>query len=593
MLVRELVWALGKLGKKHLASAPIGTRNANIPPAEAAEAWVRGIKLAFNGLEAGDDQAIEHITFALPDPRIYPEVDRAFRNLQKELKDEGRLLIEYQEITPNRLRSLGEQALEYERVESSRRWAERRRLWEAAESGASAEVVGLDPVRMTVRFGPADTSSRQVFRFGAVTQSAALPMREIDIDPSLVASANDELAAEYEPAQQYSRGKFLGQLLLPRDFRPLLRTGGSLVMMLDATAARIHWEMVARPELWNMADRANNQEDPEQTDVDWSAFLGTSRGLTRQLISSFGPPPEPPPTSRRYLRVLVVADPAADAPLPGARSEGIATVELLRSFNGLWGQSGNVVEVEALIGPGEATRTNVLRRLMGRTYDAFHFAGHCFFDPNDPSGSGLLFSDGQVISAHEMRRIDRVPRFVFLNACESGVIPSKLRANVAGYRPGMAPSFAEAFFERGVSNFVCTAWPVGDEAATAFSQELYRNLLGLRKKEDEPDRLEPVKPLVMHRAMQAARLEVAARSDFSGGALTWGAYQHYGNPDFAFFDGSRMAQGKPAVVAWGMPAVSVPEVEVKVKEKATSKRSRSGASKRRSKARSSPPEGTV
>ena len=25
-----------------------------------------------------------------------------------------------------------------------------------------------------------------------------------------------------------------------------------------------------------------------------------------------------------------------------------------------------------------------------------------------------------------------------------------------------------------------------------------------------------------------------------GGVLTWGAYQHYGNPDYAFFDGSRM-----------------------------------------------------
>jgi hypothetical protein len=271
--------------------------------------------------------------------------------------------------------------------------------------------------------------------------------------------------------------------------------------------------------------------------------------------------------------VLVVADPAEDAPLPGARREGVAVVELLQAFNAAWGSSGNVVEVDALIGHVEATRTNVLRLLMGRTYDAFHYAGHCFFDPKDPAASGLLFSGGQVISAHEMRRIDRVPKFVFLNACESGIVPSGLIEGTAGYRPGMAPSFAEAFFERGVSNFVCTAWPVEDRAATAFSQQLYRRLLGLD--EPKPDRLSPVLPQVMHRAMQAARLSLARPGSLAGGALTWGAYQHYGSPDFAFFDGSRMARGAPAVVARSPVVAGAPG------PKATSRRRRSS---RRSKA---------
>ena len=68
-----------------------------------------------------------------------------------------------------------------------------------------------------------------------------------------------------------------------------------------------------------------------------------------------------------------------------------------------------------------------------------------------------------------------MPEFVFSNACESGITPDR-----AGNRSvDLAPSFAESFFERGVGNFVCTAWPVDDEAARSFASTLYEALLGL------------------------------------------------------------------------------------------------------------------
>ena len=114
-----------------------------------------------------------------------------------------------------------------------------------------------------------------------------------------------------------------------------------------------------------------------------------------------------------------------------------------------------------------------------------------------------------------------MPKFVFSNACESGITPdrSELRSEA------LAPSFAEAFFERGVANFVCTAWPVNDEAALQFATRLYSGLLGLNK----VDEFEP-----MHRAMQQARLEIAEKAD----GRSWAAYQHYGNPFLRFFDES-------------------------------------------------------
>jgi hypothetical protein len=173
---------------------------------------------------------------------------------------------------------------------------------------------------------------------------------------------------------------------------------------------------------------------------------------------------------------------------------------------------------------------------MTSQFDILHFAGHCRF-ATETARSGWLFSCGEILSANELNRIDRVPKFVFSNACESGVMPD---------RPGnrnvnLAPSFAESFFARGVSNFVCTAWPVDDIAAREFSLSVYGGLLGLRQIKDQPGRYEAVDPLPMHEAMRQARRSVAKSSY---GARTWGAYQHYGNPYLQRF-GSGNVRGVP------------------------------------------------
>jgi hypothetical protein len=165
---------------------------------------------------------------------------------------------------------------------------------------------------------------------------------------------------------------------------------------------------------------------------------------------------------------------------------------------------------------------------MGRSFDVLHFAGHCAYD-EDPRRSGWLFSGGKFITANELGRIDRVPKFVFSNACESGVTPdrSEMRSDQ------LAPSFAERFFERGITDFVCTAWPVEDLSARTFALTLYAGLLGLKRPQGGGDRYEEAPPQPMYAAMREARLSIADSPD---GARTWGAYQHYGSPYFRFFD---------------------------------------------------------
>ena len=111
--------------------------------------------------------------------------------------------------------------------------------------------------------------------------------------------------------------------------------------------------------------------------------------------------------------------------------------------------------------------------------------------------------------------------------------------------PAAAPSFAEAFFARGVSNLVCTAWPIGDRAARVFALVFYSRLLGLplelsvrlddinesvRTRLSDKDLSNTPQPIF--RALRDARWAIFSTA---GGAGTWGAYQHYGSPYMRFF----------------------------------------------------------
>jgi hypothetical protein len=135
------------------------------------------------------------------------------------------------------------------------------------------------------------------------------------------------------------------------------------------------------------------------------------------------------------------------------------------------------------------------------------------YDPEHPEQSGFLFSDDDRLTAEDLDRVDRTPKFVFANACESGVLPS--RPDLCS--PELPATFAEAFFKKGVANFICTAWPIGDIPLRDFAVELYTNLIGLGV---------PESPI--YESLRRARQKIAHTQ-------TWGAYQHYGNPYFRLF----------------------------------------------------------
>jgi pimeloyl-ACP methyl ester carboxylesterase len=503
---RELFWSLSRMGKRHLATVLIGAGDGNLPVEEAVRAWVRGVQQVTAGVDLA---LLRRITFVEVDEAKAEALQRALRAEAERLRQDPRLELDFEELPAAELR----RKLPRQPSRSPRQHTERNPI----------------PTRVTLGL------THKRYRFGAITEGAAIPEREVPIDPVLVMQANDELAAEWKPLKQLYHGQFLERLLVPAELRAEFyrHRESPVVMMLDAATARIHWEALAQSDA-EVPTRELAGDDEAALEL----FLGTSRGLTRQLRTTFAPPPEPPPPPRRVLRVLVVADPAEDNHLPGAEQEGLEVAELFERFNQVYAEGPNRVEVVRLFGPHDATRTNVLRHLLMRTepYDVLHYAGHCVYDESDKASSGWVFSRDERLTANELRRLDRVPPFVFSNACESGKTPDRTELRSVD----LAPTFAESFFERGVSNFVCTAWPVDDFASRQFALTLYGGLLGLQRQDGQYVR-GPVLP--MHSAMRAARRAVATTS---AGTRTWAAYQHYGSPFFRLFDPSAFREPAPA-----------------------------------------------
>jgi pimeloyl-ACP methyl ester carboxylesterase len=494
VLAQELCWSLGRLQKRHLATVLIGAGEGNLSVDDAVSGWLRGIRRALVSSADDEGRQLQCVTFVERDPRVLRVLDYALQSATE--KGNPDLVITY--------RGPSKQVLVQARREA--RVQARQKADAEFDRAGSPKYDERVPVRITVGL------EGKTYQFAALTQSASIPQRDIPLDPRLVNEANDELAAAGLDDQNQS-GRFLEKLLIPEDIRALIYTPAPIVLMVDSTTARVHWEMIARTEALGPG-AAPDVFNPDN-------FLGTSFGLTRQLRTTFAPTPEPPPPPKRIIKVLVVADPADDAPLAGAQAEGEEVATTFESFNSVFSAiTPYEIQVTRLFGPAQAKRTTVLKKLMLENFDVLHFAGHCLYDKIDPSNSGWLFSlkDDERITANELKRIDRVPKFIFSNACESGITPD--RSGDAG----MAPAFAESFFARGVANFICTAWPVDDEAARTFARRLYSELLGLSPATDFA---------FLHTAMREARRAIA--SDFAG-ARTWGAYQHYGNPYFRFFN---------------------------------------------------------
>ena len=465
LLARELCWSAAQLGKKHLATVLIGASIGNLSFADGIHAWLLGVNRALANAP-GAGRHLEAITFV-----IRPTYESAVVNaLQREAQASSD-----PKAAPGTMKIT---LVDMPKVDPPVRTS-------TLTSGS---------IHISIDFDPAG-----IYRYSAMTNSASIPERVIKLDPRRIKDTSARLLVTTDPVERYKLGKFLLEFLFPRDLRAQLTGSAPVILQLNNEAAKVYWEVAAQP----LGD-----DDPIAA-ANSMPYLGLQRGLTRQLRTILAPPPEPPPPLGRILRVLIVADGNKEARLPGAQREAQTLMALFDRVN--MKGTGNQIVYTSLIGPSKATTLDVLLKISDQPpFDVLHYAGHCVYDEKNPEQSGLLFSDDDRLTAADLNQVDRTPKFVFANACESGVMPS--RPDLSS--PELPAAFAEAFFKKGVANFICTAWPVADAPAANFAEELYKFLLG-----------DGVPPVEMFEALRAARRRIAATT-------TWGAYQHYGDPYF-------------------------------------------------------------
>jgi CHAT domain-containing protein len=276
-------------------------------------------------------------------------------------------------------------------------------------------------------------------------------------------------------------GERLSGLLLPPEIAEALPSvkASPLVVVHDSASAHWPWEVLS---LKGWAPAA-------------------SKGLSRRYAAE-GMSVAKWREQRRRARefnVLLVINPTGD--LPGAVEEGERVAAMLTQIEG-----AGITAIRS----DDATRARLLAEFRSGDYDAIHFAGHAWFDPEAPASSGILCAGGRVLSGSDLAAMDSVPALVFFNACESG----RLRATVNPLRQlDRSVGLAEAFLRGGVANFIGTWWPVSDAAASTFATVLYREL---------------AKGESIGNALNAARTGVRALP--SG---DWANYLHYGSYDFS------------------------------------------------------------
>ncbi len=462
-VAENIVRTLARTQVEDFATVLFGA-GSGVPVAMALEQQLRGFIAGVR--HADPDQVVRRITICEIDARKYASLVRAARDIAA--KWQGADL-----------------ALLVDEIDAS---ATVLRKKPARATPSSGNAASGDPAYLLVSMTAAGRSAYEC-RSSLLTAGAkaAVLSGAITLNRAELLQHIEPLETGAATTRDLARiGTALARTLLPATVREGLEAmhARPLVIVHDREASRVPWEVL----------RVGSMHP--------ALGAGLSRRYASDTLSVARWRDDPGASDP--LRVLLIVDPTRD--LPGAAAEGEALQQLLVRRS---------VTFDVLTGR-DATRARVLAALGTGAFDVLHFAGHAFFDAREPGQGGLLCDGKEVLRGADLASVGNLPALVFCNACEAARVRKRARASASparlfGMRRTMT-GIAEAFLAGGVGNFLGTHWPVGDDAAFAFSQALYGSLL-------TGDRLGD--------AVLTARRRLAAIP-----SIDWADYVHYGNPEF-------------------------------------------------------------
>ncbi|MHC2148346.1 CHAT domain-containing protein [Pseudomonas sp. 210_17 TE3656] len=314
-------------------------------------------------------------------------------------------------------------------------------------------------------------------------------------------------------------GNSLFQLMLPLGFKSAVRKSDNLILVLDDSSANLPWEMletdgvplIKRTRLVRQFITRQYRREVVRTDLMNACVIGDPS--TVGYFKQFKPKGEGPWPER-----LVE--------LPGALRESQTVSRVLDGAGYTTWSLGR-----------DATAVEVLDQLFARPYRVLVICAHGVFRSKDSNGqlrSGVVLSDGLLLTAAEIDRMETVPDLVFLSCCHLGKVSV---GEQGGNR--LAASLAQELINMGVRCVVAAGWEVDDSAACCFSETFFNRLA--------------IHGDHFAEAIACARLDTLEQFP---GCNTWGAYQAYGDPMFQLRllpsgDGSNSClRGSPELLDW-------------------------------------------
>lgn len=356
-------------------------------------------------------------------------------------------------------------------------------------------------------------------RQAAITNRTTTTERMRDLPPEWLDRIVDDLQSPPIDTAE-SLGAKAWRRLVHTDLKePLAGESVPLVLEVDPNMARVPWELIRDGEA--VLDAKN------------PAYLGLLRPVARQLRTTYSPRVHEG-DERRQPKALVIGDP--DDSLEIAVDEARQVRDWLTKLGfevslRIGAPDGNNKSRHANVAP--AGLYEVLGDLLDGEFDLVHYCGHAEFNERFPSRSGWRFANGAVLTPSMLEGIDRPPRVVVANACQSSVtaVPAVEPAEgstgqaagptaipIKRFGGRFLPGLADEFFRRGVSDFIGTAWEVRDFAAKLFAETFYNALIGSTD-------------MSLGEAVRLARKALYdKRTNWRDDGALWAAYQHYGDP---------------------------------------------------------------
>lgn len=310
-------------------------------------------------------------------------------------------------------------------------------------------------------------------------------------------------SSEYKP--EISRTLF--QLMIPFDFKSAARQTSRLLLILDSYTANLPWEMLQADE---EPFALQVQMVRQLSSIRFRRRVTTTISKTACVIAN--------PLTNGFYRKFPDYDPdpnfqEGDKGLPSlasATDEGLQVAELLER---------NDYSVERCL-PTTATDTpqqtalDVFNILFKKPYRILMIAAHGEVNLKGVDGkyrTGVILSEGTLLTAAEISQMEEIPDLVFLNCCHLATMTG---TKATPYNR-LAYSISRELIEMGVRCVIAAGWVVDDAAACTFSTTFFASFVEKNQNFGQ----------AVYEARRQTRLNHPNLN-------TWGAYQAYGDPSF-------------------------------------------------------------